>query len=289
MLCSRFFLLLFRFRFRFRCCCCHVVVVCLCHIFAREPSPVVNAAINGDLVILDGLDRLSADTLTALQRLIIDREVELFDGTRLVNHMDDDDDDKNTASASNTFQVHPSFRIVAIACPPSSSNPWMTEEVTSWFRTTVLPSPSNKDVTRMITTLLPATPEATMNKALEFSNLLSEMSTKGSATEDKRATGMSNGLSLRQLLRLARHMNSFPNTAEDSLAVRIDDMLMVSVFVVVVVVIVVVVVVVVVFDVVEVLNWNDVAHNPLTCHFFFCHQKNNTGPLLATRQKRCCA
>ena len=236
MLCSRFFLLLFRFRFR--CCCCHVVVVCLCHIFAREPSPVVNAAINGDLVILDGLDRLSADTLTALQRLIIDREVELFDGTRLVNHMDDDDDDKNTASASNTFQVHPSFRIVAIACPPSSSNPWMTEEVTSWFRTTVLPSPSNKDVTHMITTLLPATPEATMNKALEFSNLLSEMSTKGSATEDKRATGMSNGLSLRQLLRLARHMNSFPNTAEDSLAVRIDDMLMVSVFVVVVVVVV---------------------------------------------------
>jgi len=95
-------------------------------------------------------------------------------------------------------------------------------------------------------------------------------------------------LSLRQLLRLARHMNSFPNTAEDSLAVRIDDMLMVSVFVVVVV-IVVVVVVVVVFDVVEVLNWNDVAYNPLTCDFFFCHQKNNTGPLLATRQKRCCA
>ena len=34
-----------------------------------EPSPVVDAAINGRLVILDGLDRLSPDTLSALQRL----------------------------------------------------------------------------------------------------------------------------------------------------------------------------------------------------------------------------
>merc|ERR1711871_1521641 len=53
-----------------------------------EPSPVVTAAIEGHAVILDGLDRLSGDTLAILQRLIVDREIELFDGTRLVCHRD---------------------------------------------------------------------------------------------------------------------------------------------------------------------------------------------------------
>ena len=202
-----------------------------------EPSPVVNAAINGDLVILDGLDRLSADTLSALQRLIVDREVELFDGTRLTSNALNENSSASDASSvseptppvAKKHRVHPSFRIVAVACPPSTTNPWMTEEVTSWFRTTVLPSPSNKDVNQMVQTLYPSAPSETMNKALNFSKHLKDMVQKGSATEDKRAAGLGSGLSLRQLLRLARHMNSFPKTAEHSLAARIDDMLMVSV------------------------------------------------------------
>jgi MoxR-like ATPase len=192
-----------------------------------EPSPVVNAAINGDLVILDGLDRLSMDTLTALQRLIVDREVELFDGTRLVSSEVTTTEKNN--SSSKVYQVHPSFRIVAIGCPPSISNPWMTEEVATWFRTSVLSSPSKRDTLQMIFQLYPETPKETVNKILEFSLILSNMTSKGHKDEDKRAIGMSKGLSLRQILRLARHMNSFPDTAETSLASRIDDMLMVSV------------------------------------------------------------
>ena len=96
-----------------------------------------------------------------------------------------------TTGQTNTkiFSVHPSFRIIAVACPPSSSNPWMTDEVTSWFRTSVLSSPTRQDIVSMITQLHPNAPLETMNKALSFNELLETSSQRGTANEDKRAAG----------------------------------------------------------------------------------------------------
>ncbi len=48
-----------------------------------EDSPLVTAARHGRLAILDGVHRLAPDTLNVLQRIVQDREVELFDGTKL--------------------------------------------------------------------------------------------------------------------------------------------------------------------------------------------------------------
>jgi von Willebrand factor A domain-containing protein 8 len=211
-----------------------------------EPSPVVEAAINGDLVVLDGLDRLSPDTLSALQRLIVDREVELFDGTRLARHNENENIHskervfKEEPSSSSmptvptmptmptmpTFKVHPSFRIVAVACPPTSSNNWMTDEITSWFRTSVLRPPTRQDVLDMISELHPNVPMNVFKKVLAFNKTLETITKHGHAKEVKRATGMS-CLSLRQMLRLARHADAFPHAAESTLSKRIDDMLMV--------------------------------------------------------------
>lgn len=47
-------------------------------------SPLVRAAMNGLICLLDGAHRLPATTLSMLQRLVSDREITLFDGTRLV-------------------------------------------------------------------------------------------------------------------------------------------------------------------------------------------------------------
>ena len=52
-----------------------------------ERSPLVEAALKGDLLVLDGVDGLDPDTITIVQRLIMDREVQLFDGTRLVREV----------------------------------------------------------------------------------------------------------------------------------------------------------------------------------------------------------
>jgi hypothetical protein len=49
-------------------------------------STLVEAALNGDLAVLDGIHRLKDDTIMSLRRLIQDRDVELLDGTKLLAH-----------------------------------------------------------------------------------------------------------------------------------------------------------------------------------------------------------
>ena len=48
-------------------------------------SPLVRAAIEGQLAVLDGVHRLHRSTLATLSRLVHDREATLFDGTRLLD------------------------------------------------------------------------------------------------------------------------------------------------------------------------------------------------------------
>jgi MoxR-like ATPase len=50
----------------------------------QQNTPLVQAAIHGRLLVLDGINRLNNDTLVSLQRLIQDRELFLPDGTRLL-------------------------------------------------------------------------------------------------------------------------------------------------------------------------------------------------------------
>ncbi|MGH0149692.1 UNVERIFIED_CONTAM: hypothetical protein FKN15_025915 [Acipenser sinensis] len=51
---------------------------------AWRPSPLVTAAQEGKLVLLDGIHRVNLGTLSVLSRLIHDRELTLYDGTRLL-------------------------------------------------------------------------------------------------------------------------------------------------------------------------------------------------------------
>ncbi|CAI8045681.1 von Willebrand factor A domain-containing protein 8, partial [Geodia barretti] len=49
-------------------------------------SPLVNAAREGKLALLDGVHRLHPGTLSVLKRLLQDRELSLMDGSRLLSH-----------------------------------------------------------------------------------------------------------------------------------------------------------------------------------------------------------
>lgn len=72
-------------------------------------SPLVAAARRGAVCVLDGVHRLHPDTLASLARLVQDRAVELYDGTRLVR--------PGTGVGEGDGRVvaiHPSFRIVAL-------------------------------------------------------------------------------------------------------------------------------------------------------------------------------
>lgn len=86
-------------------------------------SPLVRAARNGHIAVLDGVHRIHNSTIAILHRLVHDREVQLYDGTRLVRH--DKYDDMLTEghtpeqlAAKGLQRIHPAFRIVALAEPP---------------------------------------------------------------------------------------------------------------------------------------------------------------------------
>lgn len=49
-----------------------------------QHTPLITAALNGHLCVLDGMHRLHHSTAMVLQRLVNERELELFDGTRLL-------------------------------------------------------------------------------------------------------------------------------------------------------------------------------------------------------------
>lgn len=90
-------------------------------------SPLVRAAKNGHIAILDGIHRIHNSTISILHRLVHDREVQLYDGTRLIRH------DKYDELLSNGFthpqleakglqRIHPAFRIIALAEPPTGKH-----------------------------------------------------------------------------------------------------------------------------------------------------------------------
>jgi hypothetical protein len=50
------------------------------------PTPLSIAVQTGRLAVLDGLQRLPLGTIAVLLRLLQDREITLFDGTRYMRH-----------------------------------------------------------------------------------------------------------------------------------------------------------------------------------------------------------
>ncbi|CAF0785254.1 unnamed protein product [Adineta ricciae] len=89
-----------------------------------QNTPLVEAAIHGRLLVLDGIHRLNSDTLVSLQRLLQDRELFLPDGTRLLRH---DRYDRLENPSKNLRRIHPSFRIVALAEPPTTTSTGSSE------------------------------------------------------------------------------------------------------------------------------------------------------------------
>ena len=207
-----------------------------------HPSPLVTAALHGHALVLDGLNRLPGETLSILQvrqrvcrhlvgaagrltscaaqRLVLDRELELFDGTRLITaehyaSLEKDGIVPPAAEAVAAFEasgrsvsqllplgglsflclchapacvfvcewlmgacfgrqlgehaagegvgdiasttigdgvrvlpIHPSFRIVAVAAPPSSDEQWLHPETIGMFDIVQMPTLTVDEVRR---------------------------------------------------------------------------------------------------------------------------------------------
>lgn len=109
-----------------------------------QDSALVRAAKCGHIALLDGIHRCHYSTMSLLHRLVHDRELQLYDGTRLlradkfdalmVAHgwtMDD-------MRRKGVVRISPTFRIVALAEPPdvaatAPARKWFTPELCSMF------------------------------------------------------------------------------------------------------------------------------------------------------------
>ncbi|EPY87255.1 hypothetical protein CB1_000258022 [Camelus ferus] len=99
---------------------------------AWRSSPLVNAALEGKLVLLDGIHRVNAGTLAVLQRLIHDRELSLYDGSRLLR----EDRYMRLKEALQMSDEQLRKRIIALAEPPvvgSTTQQWLGPEFLTMF------------------------------------------------------------------------------------------------------------------------------------------------------------
>ncbi|XP_058526672.1 von Willebrand factor A domain-containing protein 8 [Ochotona princeps] len=180
---------------------------------AWRASPLVNAALEGKLVLLDGIHRVNTGALAVLQRLIHDRELSLYDGSRLLREdryqrlkeelqMSDEQ-----LQMRSIFPIHPSFRIIAMAEPPvigSTAQQWLGPELLTMFFFHYMKPLVKSEEMQVVKEMVPNTPQEALDKLLSFTHKLRE-------TQDPTAQSLAASLSTRQLLRMARRLSQYPN------------------------------------------------------------------------------
>uniref|UniRef100_A0A8B9TGJ3 von Willebrand factor A domain-containing protein 8 n=1 Tax=Anas platyrhynchos TaxID=8839 RepID=A0A8B9TGJ3_ANAPL len=180
---------------------------------AWRPSPLVTAALEGKLVILDGIHRINPGTLAVLQRLIHDRELTLYDGTRLLredryqNLKEELQITDEKLQERSIFPIHPSFRIVVLAEPPvigSSTKQWLGPEFLTLFLFHNVRSLSKNEEIQVIKEMIPNVPSAAVEQLLSLTHKLRE-------TNDATAQSLASSLSTRQLLRICRRLSQHPD------------------------------------------------------------------------------
>ncbi|CAG5865389.1 unnamed protein product [Menidia menidia] len=191
---------------------------------AWRPSPLVTAAIEGKLLLLDGVHRVNLGTLAVLSRLLHDRELDLYDGTRLLR-WDRYQTLKEQLQLSDQqlqdrsiLPIHPSFRVLALAEPPvvgassstssSRGQQWLGPELLTMFLYHTVTPLAKAEEMGLIRGLTPNAPEEAVEQLLHLTHSLQK-------TNDPTAQSLASSLSTRQLLRICRRLSQYP---EESIA-----------------------------------------------------------------------
>ncbi|XP_078415732.1 von Willebrand factor A domain-containing protein 8 isoform X1 [Cetorhinus maximus] len=179
---------------------------------AWRSAPLVTAALKGKLVVLDGIHRVNPGTLAILQRLIHDRELTLYDGSRLLR-ADRYQELKKVLCLSDEdlqqrfiYPIHPSFRILALAEPPavgSSTQQWLGSELLTMFLYHSVRPLAMKEEADILTKMIPHVPKEAVAQLLRFTHKLRQ-------TNDPTALSLASSLSTRQLLRICSRFSHYP-------------------------------------------------------------------------------
>ena len=173
-------------------------------------SPLVDAALNGKLAVLDGINRIHHSTLAILHRLVHDRELQLHDGKRLIRadrydeikkQHDKSDEDMRS---SGVLRIDPSFRIIALAESPIINNPsgqWLNSELLSLFLFHEMRPLAKSEELHIIRSKY-GEPSRALSRILELAHVLR-------SSNDPTLQSLAGSLSTRQLLRIAERMHKY--------------------------------------------------------------------------------
>lgn len=174
-------------------------------------SPLIKAAMEGSLAVLDGVHRINQGSFAVLHRLIHDRELQLFDGSRLLRHdryqqiKTDLNLTDEQMSEKGILSIHPSFRMIALSEPPvagSTKQQWMTPELLTMFMFHNLRPLSQAEELHVINNVVKDCPD--MNALTSFVHQLR-------SSTDPAMVSIASSLSTRQLIRVAKRIAQFPS------------------------------------------------------------------------------
>ena len=174
-------------------------------------SPLVMAALEGKMAVLDGIHRVHQGTLAVLHRLVHERELQLYDGTRLLGR---DRFEEARQACGNISQeamaqrkilpIADNFRVVALAEPPNnaassskSSKQWFSAEILSMFLFHQMRAPSQLEELHILKSLTGGelSPGKSLDSMLQLAHRLR-------TSDDSSLANIANSLSTRQLLRI---------------------------------------------------------------------------------------
>ncbi|ETN61020.1 hypothetical protein AND_007335 [Anopheles darlingi] len=184
-----------------------------------QDSPLLAAALAGHAVILDGIHRLHHSTLAILHRLVHDREMQLYDGRRLLHHERYDrmlaTENRGTLDTTGLLRIHPGFRIIALAEPNGrrevqgghggTATNWIAPETLNLFLFHEVRGLSEREERTLLDTLHGPL-DGTMEQIVNLAHRL-----RSSADPVMRT--LSANLSTRQLLRIARRLRQYGERA----------------------------------------------------------------------------
>ena len=195
-----------------------------------QPTPLAIALRTGRLAILDGVHRLPPGTISALLRLIEDREITLFDGSRYVRpsrYLEMQQRlglSETELTARNIFPVHESFRILALATLPTKNSDWLSNEFLHLFHFFELSIDLTSEVgvghsAALLSSVVPTLPDS-------VAATLSTLAGRLAAVGDDAANTMEGSLSLRTMLRIARRVSQFPDDLSMAVSMNMMSMFM---------------------------------------------------------------
>lgn len=175
-------------------------------------SPLIEAALEGKIAVLDGINRIHPSTLTVLHRLVQDRELQLHDGKRLVNSerykflQENFNLTKIQLSESDVFEIHPDFRIIATGEPPNAQSNqtgnWLSSEVLSLFVFHEMRTLSKGEEIHVVNSKTGSISKP-LQKIIDLAHILRN-------SPDPALKNLSGHLSTRRILRIAKRIKKYP-------------------------------------------------------------------------------